>query len=59
MGRKPSGEEPLDDPVAVDAYESQQFWTAAEAAGQAETPDQRADRQRVEAEVDTWMDGLR
>ena len=45
--------------TALDAYESQQFWAAAEAAAAAETPDQRAERQRIETDVDTWMDGLR
>jgi len=45
--------------TALDAYESQQFWAAAEAAAAAETPDQRTERQRIEADVDSWMDGLR
>lgn len=45
--------------AALDAYESQQFWAAAEAAAAAETPDQRAERKRTEAEVDAWMDSLR
>ncbi len=45
--------------AALDAYESQRFWAAAEAAAAAETSDQRADRMRVEAEVDAWMDALR
>jgi hypothetical protein len=45
--------------AALDVYESQQFWAHAEAAAQAETPAQRADRKRVEAETDVWMDGLR
>lgn len=45
--------------AALDAYESQRFWAAAEAAATAETSDQRADRMRVEAEVDAWMDALR
>ena len=45
--------------AALDAYESQQFWTAAEAAHAAETPEQRAERKRVEAEVDAWMDARR
>ena len=44
--------------AALDAYESQQFWAEAEAAAAAETPAQRAERKRVEAEVDAWMDGL-
>jgi len=44
---------------ALDAYESQQFWAAAEAAGAAESPKQRAERQRIEADIDHWMDGLR
>ena len=45
--------------AALDVYESQRFWAEAEAAAAAETPDQRADRKRIEAEVDAWMDGLR
>ena len=45
--------------AALDAFESQQFWASAEAAGAAETAEQRAERKRVEAEVDAWMDGLR
>ena len=45
--------------AALDAYESQQFWAEAEAAAAAETPDQRAERKRVEAEVDAWTDSLR
>ncbi len=45
--------------AALDAYESQQFWAAAEAADVAETKEQRAERQRVEAEVDGWMDAQR
>jgi hypothetical protein len=45
--------------VALDAYESQRFWAEAEAAAVAESPDQRAERKRVEAEVDTWTDSLR
>jgi hypothetical protein len=45
--------------AALDAYEAQQFWAEAEAAAAAETADQRAHRQRVETEVDAWMDGLR
>jgi hypothetical protein len=45
--------------AALDAYESQQFWAEAEAAGAKETAEQRARRQRVEAEVDSWMDDLR
>ena len=45
--------------AALDAYESQQFWAEAEAAAAAETPDQRAERQRVEAEVDAWTDKRR
>lgn len=44
--------------AALDAYEVQRFWAAAEAADATETPQQRADRKRMEAEVDTWMDGL-
>lgn len=45
--------------AALDAYESQQFWTEADAAAAAEMPHQRAERKRVEADVDTWMDALR
>lgn len=45
--------------AALDAYESQQFWASAEAADAAETPEQRAERKRIEAEVDAWVDGLR
>jgi hypothetical protein len=45
--------------AALDVYESQRFWAHAEAAARAETPAQRADRQRAEAEADVWMDGLR
>jgi len=44
---------------ALDAYESQQFWAAAEAAHAAETAEQRADRKRMEAGVDDWMDDFR
>jgi hypothetical protein len=53
--------ESLEDVVvaALDAYEAQQFWTAAEAAAAAETPTQRADRKRVEADADAWMDASR
>lgn len=51
----------LEDTVvaALDAYESQRFWAAAQAAADAETSDQRAARRRDEAEVDSWMDTLR
>jgi len=45
--------------TALDAYESQQFWAAAEAAAARETPQQAAERQRLEADVDDWMDGPR
>lgn len=45
--------------AALDVYESQQFWTAAERASTSETSDQRAARLRAEAGVDTWMDTLR
>ncbi len=45
--------------AALDAYESQQFWAAVEAADAAETVEQRAERKRVEAEVDAWMDARR
>jgi hypothetical protein len=45
--------------AALDVFESQQFWAEAEAAAAAESPEQRADRKRVEANVDAWMDTLR
>jgi hypothetical protein len=45
--------------TALEAYESQRFWTAAEAAAAAETPQQRAERRQLEADVDSWLDGLR
>ena len=45
--------------AALDAYETQQFWAAAEAAAAAETSEQCAARKRVEANVDAWMDDLR
>lgn len=45
--------------AALDLYESQRFWAGAEAAGAAETPEQRVERKRIEAEVDAGMDGLR
>jgi hypothetical protein len=50
--------ESLEDVVvaALDAYEVQQFWAAAEAADAAESPAQRAERKRVESDVDAWMD---
>ena len=53
--------ESLEDVVvaALDAYDAQQFWTAAEAADGAETPSERAERKRVEADVDAWMDTSR
>lgn len=44
--------------TALDVYESQQFWSHAEAAARAETPEQRAERRRVEGDVDEWVDGL-
>ncbi len=44
--------------AALDAYESRQFWAAAELAAAAETPAERTARKRVEAEVDAWMDSL-
>jgi hypothetical protein len=44
--------------AALDAYESQRFWAAAEAAAAAETPEQRAERKRIEADVDAWTDRL-
>ena len=45
--------------AALDSYESQQFWASAEEAAAVETPEQRAERERIETEVDTWMDGRR
>ena len=45
--------------TALDAYEAQEFWAAAEAAHVAETTEQRSERKRAEAEVDDWMDDLR
>jgi len=45
--------------AALDSYESQQFWAEAEAAAAAETPEQRAERKRIETEVDAWTDRLR
>ena len=45
--------------AALDAYESQQFWAAAEAAHVAESPEQRSERKRIEAAVDDWMDEIR
>jgi hypothetical protein len=45
--------------TALDAYEAQEFWAAAEAAHVAETVEQRSERKRTEAEVDDWMDDLR
>jgi hypothetical protein len=53
-----AGPEPLPVDIlvaALDAYESQQSWDAAEAADVAETEEQRTERQRAEAEVDGWM----
>jgi hypothetical protein len=53
--------ESLEDVVvaALDAYEAEQFWAAAEAAAVAETAEQRTERKRVEADVDAWMDQAR
>ena len=45
--------------TALDAYESQQFWAEAEAAAAVETPEQAAERKRIEADVDAWMEGHR
>ena len=44
---------------ALDAYDSQQFWAAAEAAAAAETVGQRAQRKAAEATIDGWLDDLR
>ncbi len=56
-----SDHETLEDVVvaALDVYEAQQFWAAAEAAHAAETTDQRSQRKRIEAEIDDWMDDIR
>lgn len=56
-----TGGDSLEDVVvaALDAYEAQQFWAGAEAAAAAETPEQRAERRRTEADVDAWMDSIR
>lgn len=56
-----SGSDTLEDVVvaALDAYEAQQFWAAAEAAHAAETAEQRTERKRIEADVDDWMDDIR
>ena len=53
--------ESLEDVVvaALDAYEAEQFWAAAEAAAVAETAEERTERKRVEADVDAWMDHAR
>ena len=53
--------ESLEDVVvaALDAYEAEQFWAAAEAAAVAETSEEQAERKRVEADVDAWMDQAR
>ncbi len=45
--------------AALDDYEANQFWAAAEAATESETTEQRDVRRRAEAEVDAWMDRLR
>jgi len=44
--------------AALDAYQSEQFWAAAERAAAVETVEQRASRKRIEAEIDGWMDGV-
>ena len=63
MAEVPTGADgdSLDDVVvtALDAYESQRFWAAAEAAHVAESHEQHADRIRIEADVDNWLDRLR
>ena len=53
--------ESLEDVVvaALDAYEAEQFWAAAEAATVAETAEERTERKRVEADGDAWMDRAR
>jgi hypothetical protein len=43
---------------ALDAYESQQFWAAAESAAANETSEERARRKAIEAAADAWIDGL-
>jgi hydroxyethylthiazole kinase-like sugar kinase family protein len=45
--------------AALDSYETSQFWAEAEAAAASETAAQAADRKRVEADADAWMDALR
>lgn len=56
-----TGGESLEDVVvaALDAYESQQFWAAAESAAAAETAEERASRRDAERDADAWMDGIR
>ena len=56
-----TGNDSLEDVVvaALDAYESQQFWAAAEAAAVSESAAERAARRHVEQDVDTWMDRIR
>jgi hypothetical protein len=56
-----TGNDSLEDVVvaALDAYESQQFWAAAEAAAVSESAAERAARRHVERDVDTWMDRIR
>lgn len=44
--------------AALDAYEAQEFWSAAATAVANETAEQRAKRKRIEADTDAWMDGL-
>ena len=53
--------ETLEDVVvsALDAYESLQFWAAAETAGAEETQEQRHERKLDEAQYDTWIEGVR
>ena len=44
---------------ALDVYEAQQFWAAAERASALETDVQRRRRERIESATDAWMDQLR
>lgn len=52
--------ESLEDVVvaALDLYESERFWAAAEAAATVESPQQRTARLARESAVDEWMDAL-
>jgi hypothetical protein len=58
LGRK---DQSLEDVVvaALDVYETQQFWAAAETAAAAESAQEKSARRAVERETDAWMDALR